>query len=505
MIEPISTTSGAVAAPASLAGLSAQKLHESLWSLDRLQVVRRGAWDSIDPEARAYLLLKPDEYAVFEFDRHLRARLRRARTLELDLRCADVNEYRERLVLDEHRDFKSITRDFDAVAADRHRVVLTADAAEARRWTSGLGEPDARGNAVCLGEVMTEQAGEHHAVSALLCRLLGRGVAPASMRRVAPEVLAHQSSTVSSSARIIGPVVIGAGHRVGPNDTIEGPAVILDRVPVPGSALSRAPGAPLFSTEQARMTGERRRRFDRACTRAFDIAFSIFMLAVTLPVFPVVMALIAIEDGRPFFFLHERQGHRGKNFKVIKFRTMRRDADAQQAKHRAANLCDGPQFFSPRDPRALRTGHFLRQWSIDELPQFINVIRGEMSVVGPRPSPDRENRYCPAWRELRLSVKPGVTGLWQIMRTREPAIDFQEWVRYDTEYVRRRNVLFDLWIVGKTFGAVIRSAHRAARVTRRLETKQAWETKDQGVLARIEDGRVVRASTSSEETTQKAA
>ena len=86
----------------------------------------------------------------------------------------------------------------------------------------------------------------------------------------------------------------------------------------------------------------------------------------------------------------------------------------------------------------------------DELPQFVNVLRGQMSVIGPRPSPERENRFCPAWREARLSVRPGLTGLWQVCRTRAPETDFQEWIRYDMHYVEHRTWRLDAWILWRT-------------------------------------------------------
>ena len=116
----------------------------------------------------------------------------------------------------------------------------------------------------------------------------------------------------------------------------------------------------------------------------------------------------------------------------------------------AKNQADGPQFFIENDPRLLRCGGFLRKFQLDELPQFWNVLVGHMSVVGPRPSPDKENQYCPTWREARLSVRPGVTGLWQVQRTRQPQTDFQEWIKYDLEYVQRASFRLDVWIILNT-------------------------------------------------------
>ena len=129
---------------------------------------------------------------------------------------------------------------------------------------------------------------------------------------------------------------------------------------------------------------------------------------------------------------------------------MRRDAEAMVEQLRALNQADGPQVFIEDDPRVTRVGRFLRASQLDELPQLFNVLLGQMSLVGPRPSPDRENQICPAWREMRLSVRPGITGLWQVRRTREDGLDFQEWVRFDLEYIRKASFLLDCRIIFET-------------------------------------------------------
>ena len=103
------------------------------------------------------------------------------------------------------------------------------------------------------------------------------------------------------------------------------------------------------------------------------------------------------------------------------------------------------------DPRITRVGQFLRQTNLDEVPQFVNVLLGQMSIVGPRPSPDNENRLCPAWRDARLSVRPGITGLWQVCRSRyRGANDFQEWIYYDIEYSRWQSIGLDFRIMCRT-------------------------------------------------------
>ena len=195
--------------------------------------------------------------------------------------------------------------------------------------------------------------------------------------------------------------------------------------------------------------------------RLFDIAFSLIALILTAPLYPIVMLAIWLEDGAPVFFVHRRQSIGGQEFGCIKFRVMRRDAERVKAVLGSRNRSDGPQFYLPDDPRLLKVGRFLRRWNIDELPQFINILLGDMSVVGPRPSPDHENQFCPSWREARLSVRPGLTGLWQICRTRKPQVDFQEWIRYDLEYLEHRTWLLDLWIIVRTPLAIFGNPARA--------------------------------------------
>jgi lipopolysaccharide/colanic/teichoic acid biosynthesis glycosyltransferase len=162
------------------------------------------------------------------------------------------------------------------------------------------------------------------------------------------------------------------------------------------------------------------------------------------------MMAIWLEDGRPFFFGHRRETLGGRKFLCLKFRSMRKDAEKVKLKLAAENAIDGPQFFMQKDPRRTRVGEFIRKRQLDELPQFFNVLLGHMSMVGPRPSPYSENQFCPPWREARLSVRPGITGLWQIMRTRRGDTDFQEWINYDLEYVRNMSLLYDLNILFRT-------------------------------------------------------
>ena len=180
------------------------------------------------------------------------------------------------------------------------------------------------------------------------------------------------------------------------------------------------------------------------------------MLILTFPIWLATIVAIWLEDGRPIFFSHRRETVGGREFPCLKFRSMRKDADAMKEKLAQANQADGPQFYMQNDPRLTRVGRIIRRLNIDELPQFINVLFGDMSVVGPRPSPRSENQFCPAWREARLSVRPGVTGLWQVERTRRRGADFQEWIRYDIEYVENASWWLDLRIMCATVAILFR-------------------------------------------------
>ncbi len=190
--------------------------------------------------------------------------------------------------------------------------------------------------------------------------------------------------------------------------------------------------------------------YTRLIKRIADISAAIIVLILFFPLIPFIAAIIKLTSPGPVFYKARRQGLHGKEFDCLKFRTMIIGADKIQEKLRFVSQVDGPQFKIDNDPRINMVGKFLRETYIDEIPQFFNVLLGQMSVVGPRPSPESENILCPFWRDARLSVKPGITGLWQIYRTRRPMKDFQEWIRYDVEYVKNLSLRLDLKICWRT-------------------------------------------------------
>ncbi len=189
--------------------------------------------------------------------------------------------------------------------------------------------------------------------------------------------------------------------------------------------------------------------------RLMDVGLCGAGLLLLSPFLLVVAILVKCTSRGPILFSHRRQGLRGKEFRCLKFRSMLCGAEAMKEQLRELNEVDGPQFKISADPRLTKLGRWLRRYNIDEVPQLLNVLFGHMSLVGPRPSPDDENQLCPAWRRARLSVKPGVTGLWQVLRLRDdPDTDFQEWIYYDVEYARHRSLWLDWQILWNTPWAI---------------------------------------------------
>lgn len=183
--------------------------------------------------------------------------------------------------------------------------------------------------------------------------------------------------------------------------------------------------------------------------RAFDIAASLAGLLVLSPILLLTALAIYIDDPGPVLFFQDRDGLNGKVFKMWKFRSMYKNAPELRAQMEAQNELDGPAFKMQNDPRITRVGHFIRRTSIDELPQLINIIKGEMSVVGPRPLPTYETAQLTPEQRQRLLVKPGLVCYWQISGRNN--ISFDEWMEMDYRYINNASVLTDLSII---FGAV---------------------------------------------------
>ena len=188
--------------------------------------------------------------------------------------------------------------------------------------------------------------------------------------------------------------------------------------------------------------------------RIIDLFLSIFALVTLSPLMLTTMLAIIIDDpkGGPIF-TQTRIGHMGKPFRFYKFRSMCVDAEAKLDALRERNEMDGPVFKIKDDPRITRVGKFIRRYSIDELPQLVNIIKGEMSIVGPRPPLPNEVQYYNSYEMKRLAVVPGLSCWWQISGRNN--VGFDEWMKLDMQYVEQHGLFVDAKIVVKTFGAVL--------------------------------------------------
>jgi exopolysaccharide biosynthesis polyprenyl glycosylphosphotransferase len=210
------------------------------------------------------------------------------------------------------------------------------------------------------------------------------------------------------------------------------------------------------STEPAGLTDgyfavRRRRRlfpYELTTKRALDLVLAIIGLVGSLPLWVAMVIAIRLDSSGPAIFVQERVGLHGRRFRFYKFRSMYVDAEARLGEVKAHNEMDGPVFKIRKDPRVSKVGAFLRRTSLDELPQLLNVIKGEMSLVGPRPPLPREVEQYRPGDIVRLSVKPGLTCLWQI-RGRSN-VSFEQWMEFDREYVRSMSLWLDIRILLRT-------------------------------------------------------
>ena len=213
-------------------------------------------------------------------------------------------------------------------------------------------------------------------------------------------------------------------------------------------------GVMALSLKPVRLSGAQ-----AAAKRAFDLILGTLILAVTLPVWLLAAVLVKASSAGPVLFRQERVGRYGRPFTLLKFRTMVVDAEERLAELRHRNEADGPLFKLRDDPRITRIGKILRRSSIDELPQMLNVLRGEMSLVGPRPPLQSEVDAYEDWQRDRLEVRPGITGLWQVSGRSD--LSFDEYVRLDLFYIENWSLAFDLYLIAKTIPAML--AARGAR------------------------------------------
>ena len=450
-------------------GLGLTQLHDRVWASRGFQVIRPGARKPLHKGPELFLLLGHGVLVDFPIGKLLRSLAwLRPQAARIRLVEKGTDPYAERVIADADGQFQSFERVYTRSGINACQVWITPSRTIAKQWhrsrnarqasiSLAKGIPSERTHiAKLVGNIF--DASTEDGLDLYRRHILSKWDDPATVIEgvypPSPGVWIHETCDIHPEARIVGPVWLGAGHRLGAGQTIVGPAIVPDE-----PLISPEPGPidwHVVTHSGWRLLPTFTKRPVRNVTkRLFDIAVSLAVLAATLPFYPIIALLIYREDGGSPFFIHKRQRFGGRTFGCIKFRTMRLDAEEIKQRLMQQNQADGPQFFMKDDPRLLKHGGWMRKYKIDEFPQFINVLLGQMSIVGPRPSPDKENQYCPAWREARLSVRPGITGLWQVSSERKPQTDFQEWIRYDLEYVQRSSWRLDIAIIVATVKRIL--------------------------------------------------
>jgi lipopolysaccharide/colanic/teichoic acid biosynthesis glycosyltransferase/dTDP-glucose pyrophosphorylase len=242
--------------------------------------------------------------------------------------------------------------------------------------------------------------------------------------------------------------LIGAGTEV-PGDTVQHQAALLTKAGQEAAVrlqLNRNGKDSIFK----RLGGPKPiSKVYLACKRLFDLMVATLVLIITAPLFLAIAVAVREESLGGAVFQQERCGKNGVPFEMYKFRSMVQEAEEVKRRIRDLNEADGPVFKITDDPRTTRLGRILRDTNLDELPQLWNVLRGEMSLVGPRPLAMEEMQFSPRWRDARLALRPGMTGLWQM--NAHSKTQFNEWIIYDLDYVNRASFRLDLEILLKTF------------------------------------------------------
>ena len=245
---------------------------------------------------------------------------------------------------------------------------------------------------------------------------------------------------------------VGVGYGVPMSDSALLPADDATARAEPVSISANSARSPLAATGARATAVLPARPLYAAAKRALDILVVVTFGLLVLPALLAVGAAIRLETPGPALLRQRRAGLDGRSFLVLKFRSMRLDAPPNELLT-DLNVTHGPTFKAPDDPRLTRVGRFIRRTSIDEVPQFWNVLRGEMSLVGPRPLIVEEDTQLPEYARLRSAVKPGMTGAWQVAG--RSLVPFDEWMALDIEYVRSRGMRRDLAILARTPWAVV--------------------------------------------------
>jgi lipopolysaccharide/colanic/teichoic acid biosynthesis glycosyltransferase len=330
----------------------------------------------------------------------------------------------------------------------------------------------------------------------------------AKTARLVGPVLLEDDVQVDEGAVVIGPSLLCAGTRVGARAVVaqcllmpgtEVPAGEARRQRVVFSGAAETAGAPAARVHASRSASivvsapTARAAVYPEVKAVVERVIAVLALTALMPLCALIALAVKLTSPGPVFFGHLREGRNGRPFRCWKFRTMRVGADAAQRELMAQQELDGPQFKMARDPRVTSAGRVLRMTNLDELPQLFNVALGQMSFVGPRPSPFRENQICVPWRQGRLSVRPGITGLWQVCRHDRDQGDFHQWIEYDLLYVQHMSWRTDLRILAATIRTL--GGKRACAVSEVIpEAADARRARPGRAGRVVPAGRVVRRS-----------
>ena len=472
MTRPSSSSHSADEKGPTVWGLNASQLHDAWWRGRGVQCVHRDS--DFEPSSGAELFLLLDPGQIVSFDLADIAEMivwSSARAFWISVIERSDESYKEELIRTSADVVVGIRRSYAFEERLGHRCVITTNEDLAREWAGCHDKVASRKLIRDFAGVRSAHARVYghsrdlHLVEdrrKFISWLVATWEDPSrvigGIEAVRPGIYAPADTVLSDDAVCIDPVWLGFNDDLDSSRVLVGPDYTVDNAD-PGIDVSV--GIRQISEIPA-PDGRRggrllpRQSVYQTVKRLFDLLMSVAVLVVFSPLMLMVAVAVVVNDGFPIFFGHTRQKKDGQEFKCWKFRTMRRNAEAMVDELQAKNKADGPQVLIEDDPRVTRVGNILRKFQLDELPQFWNVMLGDMSIVGPRPSPDKENQFCPAWREMRLSVRPGITGLWQVERTRAPGQDFQEWIRYDIEYVRKASFGLDIRIIFKTAWNIIR-------------------------------------------------
>ena len=317
----------------------------------------------------------------------------------------------------------------------RRRVVLVGEGEDLARLRASLAATRGGLEYEFVGAIVTEGVRG-------LRRLGTREELPAVLEEVRPDEVILSEAQLDERTVF---EIVEQAHRQGIKvrlvpDTTE---VLVQRGEyVPG------PGVPLFELRPPVLTG-----WDWALKRTFDFVVSVLVAVLLLPLWLLVVLAIKLDSRGPVFFVDRRIGVGEREFGMLKFRTMVADAPALQPTLEEANEAEGALFKIRDDPRVTRVGRVLRRLSLDEFPQIVNVIKGEMSLVGPRPLPLRDYAQLEDWHRIRYSVLPGMTGLWQI--SGRSGLTFDDLVRLDFTYLENWSIWLDITIIVRTIPAVL--------------------------------------------------